>query len=94
MLGDKKEAKFEGVMSAQNTYHIPAFYHVFISFHIVISVVIAFHLILGVLCISGENNGNWRLCGGLKKEIGEPSSKVAILRSGVSAAQRCDISKS
>ena len=60
-------------MSAQNTHCIPVFYHGFSSFHIVICVVITFYLILGILCISGENGGNWRLCGGLKKEIGEPS---------------------
>ena len=29
MLGDKQKTKFGGVMSAQNTHHIPAFYHVF-----------------------------------------------------------------
>ena len=55
MLGDKKEAKFGGVMSAQNTHILPAFYHIFGSFHIIISVVIAQYLILDFLCISGEN---------------------------------------
>ena len=57
MLGDKQEAKFRGVMSAQNTYDIPAFYHVFISFHIVISVVIALYMILSFLCTLGEESG-------------------------------------
>ena len=56
-LGDKQEAKFGGVMSAQNTHHIPAFYHVFGSFHLVISVLIALYLILDFLCISGEKGG-------------------------------------
>ena len=51
---DKEEAKFGGVMSAQNTHDIPAFYHIFISFHVVISVIIALYLILGFLCTSGE----------------------------------------
>ena len=67
MLRDKQEAKFGGVMSAQNTDHIPVVYHVFGSFHTLISVFIALYLILGFLCILGENGGIWRLCGGLKK---------------------------
>ena len=46
LLGDKQEAKFEGVMSAQNTHHILTFYHVFGSFHQVISVFIVVYLIL------------------------------------------------
>ena len=70
MLGDKQEAKFGGVMSTQNTHHIPAFDHVFDSFHLVISVFIIVYLILGFLCISGEKCGIWKLCGDLKKEIG------------------------
>ena len=40
--------------SVQNTHDIPTFYHVFISFHIVISVVITLYLILRFLCTSGE----------------------------------------
>ena len=70
MLGDKQEAKFRGVMSAQNTHHIPAFDHVFDSFHLVISAFIVVYLILNILCISGEKGGIWKLCGDLKKEIG------------------------
>ena len=84
MLGDKQKAKFGGVMSAQNAYHIPAFYHVFGSFHLVISVFIALYLILGSLCILGEKGGIWRLFGDLKKEIREPSLNVVTF-------QRCDI---
>ena len=61
-------------MNAQNTHDIPAFYHVFVSFHIVISVVITLYLILGLLCTLGDI---WRLYGDLKKENGEPSSNVA-----------------
>ena len=68
-------------MSAQNTHDILVFYHVFDSFHIVISVVIALYLILHFLCISSENGSIWRMCGGLKKDIGEPSPNVATLRS-------------
>ena len=64
-------------MSAQNTHHIPAFYHVFGSFQLVISVFIALYMILDFLCISGEKGGIWRLCGDLKKEIGEPSLNIA-----------------
>ena len=41
-------------MSAKNTHHIPVFYHVFRSFHLVISAFIALYLILGFSCISGE----------------------------------------
>ena len=51
LLGDKQEAKFGGLMSAQNTHHIPACEHVFSSFHLVISVVIVLYMILGFLCI-------------------------------------------
>ena len=36
-LGTSKKAKFGGVMNAQNTHHIPAVYHVFRSFHTLIS---------------------------------------------------------
>ena len=57
LLGDKQEAKFGGVISAQNTHHIPAFYHVFGSFHLVINVFIALYLILDFLSISGEKGG-------------------------------------
>ena len=64
-------------MSAQNTHHILAFYHVFGSFQLVISVFIALYMILDFLCISGEKGGIWRMCGDLKKEIGEPSLNVA-----------------
>ena len=52
MLGDKQEAKIGGVMSAQNTHHIPVFYDVFNSFHIVISVVSLYVRLLDFLCIS------------------------------------------
>ena len=76
MPGDKQEAKFGGVMSAQNTHHIPVFDHVFGSFHLVISVFIVIYLILSFLCISSENGSIWRLCGHVKKEIGEPSLNV------------------
>ena len=87
MLGDEQEAKFGGVMSAQNTHHIPVFYHVFGSFHIVISVFIALYLILGFLCISSEKGGIWRLCEDLKKKIGEPSPNVVT-------SQRCKVTMS
>ena len=46
-------------MSAQNTHDIPAFYHVFFTFHIVISVVLTLYLILGFLCTLGEKGGSW-----------------------------------
>ena len=78
LLGDKQEVKFGGVMSAQNTHHIPVFYHVFGSFQLVISVFIALYLILGFSCISGEKCGIWRLCGDLNKEIGEPSLNITM----------------
>ena len=54
LLRDKHESNFGGVMSAKNTHHIPVFYHVFNSFHLVISAFIALYLILGFSCISGE----------------------------------------
>ena len=63
-------------MSAQNTHHIPAFGQVFSSFHLVISVFIVVYLILGFSCILGEKGGIWRLCGDVKKEIGELSLNV------------------
>ena len=67
---DKQEAKFGGVMSAQNTHHILAFDHVFGLFHLVISAFIVVYLILVFfLYISSENGGIWKLCGDLKKEI-------------------------
>ena len=69
--------QMDTLMSAQNTQHIPAFYHVFNSFQLVISVFIALYLILGFLCISGEKGNIRRLCGDLKKEIGELSLNVA-----------------
>ena len=68
-------------MSAQNTHDIPAFYHVFISFHIVISVVITLYLLLGFLCTSCEKGGMWRLYEDLKKENGKTSSNFAAFRS-------------
>ena len=61
---------FGSLRSTQNAHHIPMFYHVLGSFHLVISVFIALDLILGSLCISSEKGGIWRLCGDLK-EIGE-----------------------
>ena len=86
MLEDKQEAKFRGVMSAQNTHHIPTIKHAFWSFHTLISVFIALYLIIGFLCISGENDGVWKLCEGLKELIEDPSPMsrrphVATLRS-------------
>ena len=54
LLGDKQEAKFGGVMNAQNTHHIPASEHVFDSFHLVIRTVIIVYMILYFLCISSE----------------------------------------
>ena len=71
LLRDKQEAKFGGVMSAQNTHHMPACEHVFGSFHLVISVVIVVYLILNLLCISSEKGGIWRLCGDLKRRLEE-----------------------
>ena len=62
------------------THDIPAFYHVFVSFHIVISVVITLYLILSFLCTSSEKGSIWRLCGDLKKKNGEPSLNVTTLR--------------
>ena len=46
------------------------------SFHLVISAFSVVHMILVFLCISGEKGGIWRLCGDVKKEIGEPSLNV------------------
>ena len=54
-------------MSAQNSHHITAIYHVFESFHTLISAFFVVYLILSFLCILGENDDIWRLCGGLKK---------------------------
>ena len=87
MLGDKQEAKFGGVMSAQNTHHIPVCEHVFGSFNLVISAVIVAYLILDFLSISGEKCGIWRLCGYLKRRLEESSAStsrcpnIATLRS-------------
>ena len=75
------------LMSAQNTHHLPASEHVFVSFHLVISAVIVVYLILGFLCISGEKGDIWRSCGDLKRRLEESSTsttrrpKVATLRS-------------
>ena len=63
-------------MIAQNTHHIPAFDHVFSSFHLVISVLFVVYMILGFLCISGEKGSIWRLCGDMKKEIREPNLNI------------------
>ena len=71
-------------MSGQNTPHIPASDHIFGSFHLVISVFIVVCLILGFLCISGEKDSIWRLCGDVKKEIGEPSLNAMTF-------SRCDV---
>ena len=65
----------------KKTHHIPTFYHVFDSFHSVISVFIALYLILGFLCISGEKSSILRLYESLEKKNVEPSSNVATLRS-------------
>ena len=80
MLGYKQDAKFGGVMSAQNTHHIPAFDHIFGSFHLVIRALIVVYLILRFLCISGEKGGTWKLCGDVMKEIGEPSLNVTTFQ--------------
>ena len=77
MLEDKQEAKFGGVMSAQNTHHIPACEHVFSSFYLVISVVIVIYMILGFLCVSGEKGGIWRLCRDLKRRLEESSTSTS-----------------
>ena len=77
MLEDKQEAKFGGVMSAQNTHHIPACEHVFGSFYLVISVVIVIYMILGFLCVSGEKGGIWRLCRDLKRRLEESSTSTS-----------------
>ena len=84
MLEDKQEAKFGGVMSVQNTHHIPAFDGVFDSFYLVISAFIVLYLILGFSCISSEKGGIWKLCGDLKEIGGELSLNVA-------ASQRRDV---
>ena len=42
------------MMGALNTHHIPTFYHVFCSFHLVISVFITVYLIFSFSCIVGE----------------------------------------
>ena len=57
-------------------------------------------MILGFLYISSEKGGIWRLCGDLKKNIGEPSPKVATLRSDdvpifiSPTSRRCDFTTS
>ena len=48
-------------MSTQNTHHIPTFYHVFDSFHIVISLVIALYLITRLLMHFSGKGVIWRL---------------------------------
>ena len=68
------------VMNGQNTHHIPSFYHVFGTFHTLISVFIALYLVLGYLCISGKNCGIWRMYGGLKKQIRDSSPNVATFQ--------------
>ena len=80
MLGDKQEVMFGGVMSAQNTHHILAFYHIFDSFQLVISVFIVLYLILGFLCILGEKERHLGPIRDLKKKIGEPSLNVATFQ--------------
>ena len=64
-------------MSAQNTHLIPACEHVFGSFHVVIREVIIVYMILDFLCISGEQGGIWRLCGDLKRRLGESSASTS-----------------
>ena len=60
LVNNKAIFKFWGkVMSALNTHHIPAFYHVFGSFQLVISVFIVVYLILGFSCIASEKG--WHL---------------------------------
>ena len=66
------------LMSAQNNHYIPVFDHVFYSFHLVISAFIVVYLILGFLCISGEKDDIWKLCGDLKKKIGDPDYNIVI----------------
>ena len=56
MIEDKQEAKFRGVMSAQSIHHMPTVYHVLGSFHALIRMFFTLYLILGFLCISGEND--------------------------------------
>ena len=73
-------------MNSQNTHHIPVVYHVFGTFHTLISVFIALYLILGYLCILSENGGIWRLCGCFKKQIKDSSPNVATF-------QCCDVVK-
>ena len=69
------------MMSAQNTHHIPAFYHAFGSLYLVISVLIVVYMILGFLCILDEKGGIWRLCGDMKKDILGPNLNVPTLKS-------------
>ena len=71
-------------MSAQNTHHIPTVFHVFGSFHTIISALIALYLILGFVFILGENGSIWKMCKGVKKYSGDPSPNVAT-------SQYCDI---
>ena len=67
-------------MSAQNTHDLPEFYHIFVSFHMVISVIITLYMIFSFLCTSSEKGGIWMLYRDLKKENGEPSSNIVTLR--------------
>ena len=71
-------------MNAQNTHHIPAFDHIFSSFHLGVSAFIVVYLIVRFLCISCEKDSIWKLCGDLKKEIGGELNlnvSIAALRS-------------
>ena len=82
----------EVVMNAQNTHHIPSVYHVFGTFHTLISVFIALYLILSYLCISGKNGGIWSMCGGLKKQIRDSSPKVATFQhSNIITSRRLNV---
>ena len=64
------------LINAQKNHHIPVFCHVFRAFRTIISAFIALYLILGCLYVSGENGSVLRLCGGVKKYIGNPNPNV------------------
>ena len=68
MLGDKKEAKFRGVMSVQNTHVIPVSLLCFSSILYINKCISALYLILGLLCITGEYGGFRKLLGDMKKK--------------------------